>query len=306
MDLIIYSDRLPKRGETVTGGFFKQFMGGKGANQSVAAVRSGSKTYFICKIGEDVYGNEMIAHLQKENIECDNIIRDKDMPSGIAFIMVDKDGENMISVAPGANALLRPQEITKRKKLILNASSIVVQMEIPIETIKKIFNIAAKGKAIKILNPAPLKPLPQNIFQNVDIIIPNEGELFQMHFLQDLGELNGEIKEKIINASKDISDLGVDTIITTLGSKGCYIYSEKIGISTLLPAYKVKALDTVGAGDCFNGVLASMLTQGKDIIDATKYAISAASIAVTKKGAQNSMPFKKAIERRFLDYKKFY
>ncbi|MEJ2278978.1 MAG: PfkB family carbohydrate kinase [Candidatus Lokiarchaeota archaeon] len=127
-----------------------------------------------------------------------------------------------------------------------------------------------------------------------------------MHFLQDLGELNGEIKEKIINASKDISDLGVDTIITTLGSKGCYIYSEKIGISTLLPAYKVKALDTVGAGDCFNGVLASMLTQGKDIIDATKYAISAASIAVTKKGAQNSMPFKKAIERRFLDYKKFY
>ncbi|TFF63781.1 MAG: ribokinase, partial [Promethearchaeota archaeon] len=253
MDLIIYSERLPKPGETVTGGRFEQHLGGKGANQSVASARSGSKTYFIGKIGEDEYGNHMISQLKRENVETDYIMRDQ-TPSGIAFIMVDKNGENMISVAPGANALLNPQEIEKRKELIMKASSLVVQMEIPTETIVKIFEIASEGKVIKILNPAPLKELPKQVFTNIDIIIPNEGELYQMHKLQNLGELKEEGNDKIIKASQNIINLGVDTVITTLGSKGCFVHNQTKVLSKSFPAYKVRAIDTVGAGDCFNGV----------------------------------------------------
>jgi ribokinase len=306
MDMFIYSDQLPRPGETVTGGTFEIHLGGKGANQAVAAARSGSTTFFIGKLGYDEYGDQMISQLNQEKIRTDYIIRTPNKPSGIAFIMVDKDGENMISVAPGANSTLNPLEIEERKELIAKASAIVVQMEIPTNTIEKIFQLASKGDAIKILNPAPLKRLPMKIFKDIDVLVPNEGELFRLHRLQNLGKLRGKNEEKIINASKDILNLGTKTVITTLGPKGCYIYNEKEEISKKLPAYEVKAVDSVGAGDCFNGVLASMITQKNPLLDSVKYAICAASIAVTRKGAQESIPLKKEIDERYLKYNKIY
>ena len=169
MDLNIYSERLPKPGETVTGGTFKQYLGGKGANQSVASVRSGSDTFFIAKIGRDAFGDQILLQLRNEGINIDHIIRDPNELSGIAFIMIDKIGENMISVAPGANIKLKPEDIRKNADLIKNANSLVVQMEIPIETIDEIFSIASKGNVIKILNPAPLKSIPVKILKNVDV-----------------------------------------------------------------------------------------------------------------------------------------
>ncbi len=299
MDLNIYSQRLPKPGETVTGGTFQQFLGGKGANQAVASVRSGAKTIFIGKIGTDAFGDQMISRLTKEGIDMSNVIRDNEHPSGVAFIMIDESGENMISVAPGANFHLSKSDVIKNSEIIKNASSLVVQMEIPIETIEEIFKIASEGNVIKILNPAPLKSIPKNVLKNLDIVIPNEGELYRLHSLLELPEVKTEGKDKIVQASKDIVEFGINFVITTLGSKGCLIYDKNNDEVTEIPAIKVKAVDTVGAGDCFNGVLASKLCKGESVKNAVKYATAAASIAVTRKGAQESMPYAEEIEEQF-------
>ena len=303
MDLNIYSQRLPNPGETVTGGTFKQFLGGKGANQAVASVRSGAITIFIAKIGKDGFGDQMITRFTEEGIDTTHIFRDPQEASGVAFILIDESGENMISVAPGANARLSKTDIDKVSDIIKKASVIVVQMEIPIETIEAIYRIASQGNAIKILNPAPLKPIPLDMLKYIDIIIPNEGELFRLHSLLNLNELSGEGREKIIKASRDIAKLGVKTIITTLGSIGCLIYDKENDLVIDVPAFKVKAVDTVGAGDCFNGVIASKLFQGEKLINAVKYATAAASIAVTRKGAQESMPLSEEIEERYNELK---
>ena len=298
MDLNIYSERFPNPGETVTGGTFKQFLGGKGANQAVAAVRSGANTVFIGKIGMDSFGNQMISQLAEDVIDMSHIIRDTEEASGVAFILIDNKGENMISVAPGANLKLSVEEIKAKADVIKNASSLVVQMEIPIETIEEVFKIASEGDVIKILNPAPLKQIPLEILEKIDIIVPNEGELYRLHSLLNLRELTGEGKLKIIQASREIVKLGIKYVITTLGNRGSLIYigAEDKFIEIATP--KVNAVDTVGAGDCFIGVLASKLSQGESIINAVKYATIAASIAVTRKGAQDSMPYLNEIEEK--------
>jgi ribokinase len=303
MDLNIYLKRFPKPGETVTGGTFKQFLGGKGANQSVASIRSGAKTVFIGKIGKDMFGDRMISRLTSEGVITDHIFREPREHSGIAFILINEKGENMISVAPGANFKLTPEEIKSKTTLIKNATSLVVQMEIPIETIEEIFNIASKGNVIKILNPAPLKEIPLNIFKKIDIIIPNEGELYRLHSQLGFKSLKKEGTQKIIQTSKEICNLGVNYVITTLGAKGCIVYNKKEKQFFEIPTLKVKTVDTVGAGDCFIGVLSSFLCQGKSVLNAVKYATVAASIAVTREGAQESMPFLNEIEERFKELK---
>jgi ribokinase len=298
MDLNIYLERLPKLGETVTGGTFKQFLGGKGANQAVASARSGANTIFIGKIGRDIFGDQMISRLRAEGINISHIFRDANEASGVALIMIDCNGENIIGVAPGANFKLTPDEIIIKSDLIKNAGAIVVQMEISIETIDTIFKIASQGRALKILNPAPLKHIPLDILKNIDIIIPNEGELLKLHSFLNLKKLSGSPEEKIKQASKDLAKLGIKTIITTLGKKGVQIYYGDKKKFENISAFKVQAVDTVGAGDCFNGCLASALSQGKTISEAAKFANAAASIAVTRKGAQESMPYYEEIIKK--------
>jgi len=302
MDLNIYSERFPNPGETVTGGVFKQFLGGKGANQAVASARSGSKTTFIGKIGIDAFGDQMVSQLKSEGINIEHVIRDSSELSGVAFILIDETGENMISVAPGANFNLTPDDVKANREIIRNANSLVVQMEIPPATIEEIFKIAAQGNCLKILNPAPLKPISHSILSNVDILTPNEGELLRLHSLLNLKALKSEKKERIIQASRDISEYGVSVIITTLGSNGSLIYDARKDRITEIPALKVQAVDTVGAGDCFNGVLASMLNHGENLITSVKYASAAASIAVTRKGAQASLPYSNEIKEHFKKY----
>jgi len=298
IDLNIYSKRFPNPGETVTGGSFKQFLGGKGANQAVASVRSGSKTIFIGKIGKDLFGDQMVSQLTDEGINMNHIIRDSQEPSGVAFILINENGENMISVAPGANFNLKPEEIRSKAQIIQNANSIVVQMEIPIETIQEIFKIASEGHVTKILNPAPLKPIPDEVLSKLDIIIPNEGELYRLHSLLGFNKLIEEGKQKIVHASEDLANLGIKYIITTLGNKGCIIFEKKTNKFYEIGAPKVIAVDTVGAGDCFIGVLASILSKGETVPYAVRYATVAASIAVTRKGAQESMPFLREIQNK--------
>jgi ribokinase len=304
MDLSVYIPRLPKPGETVTGGTFRQFLGGKGANQAVASVRSGAKTYFIGKIGKDNFGDQMLFQLTKEGIDMSHVIRDTEHPSGVAFIIIDENGENMISVAPGSNFFLTKSEIIQNKELIKSAKSLVVQMEIPLETIEEIFNIASKGNVIKILNPAPLKQIPKALLKKIDIIVPNEGELLRLNSFLEFSEIKEEGKNKIIQASNNISSLGVKYIITTLGAKGCVIYERETNKVIEIPTVKVRAIDSVGAGDCFNGVLASKLCKGESLINAVTYATVAASIKVTRRGAQEGMPYSGEIEEHFKKFKK--
>ncbi len=302
IDLNIYSKRFPNPGETVTGGTFKQFLGGKGANQAVASVRSGSKTIFIGKIGKDLFGDQIVSQLTDEGININHIIRDPQEHSGVAFILIDENGENMISVAPGANFNLKAEEIRSKAQIIQNANSIVVQMEIPIETIQEIFKIASEGNVIKILNPAPLKPIPEEILSKVDIIIPNEGELYRLHSLLGFNKVIEEGKQKIVHISKDLANLGINYIITTLGNKGCLIFEKNTNKFLEIVAPKVNTVDTVGAGDCFIGVLASMLSKGEKVLDSVKYATTAASIAVTRKGAQESMPYLSEIQNKLIKF----
>ncbi|MFX0003331.1 MAG: ribokinase, partial [Candidatus Hermodarchaeota archaeon] len=214
-----------------------------------------------------------------------------------------ENGENMISVAPGANSKLNLEDINNRMEIIKSAKVIVVQMEIPIDTIKEVFKIASKGKAIKILNPAPLKSIPIDVFKNVDIIIPNEGELYRLNSLLGLKEIDSEGKQKILQTARNISSLGVKCIITTLGKKGCLVYLNKTNEFFEISSPNVKAVDTVGAGDCFIGVLASMLSKGEKILTAVKFATIAASIAVTRKGAQESMPSLNEIQQKYNELK---
>ena len=304
MDFNIYLERFPEKGETITGGTFQQYLGGKGANQAVACARSGIKTVFIGRIGNDILGNIMIEKLSEEGIDISNLIRDQTNSSGIAFILIDKNGENMISVAPGANTKLSKENINQCEELIRNAKVIVVQMEIPIETIEEIFKIASQGDSVKILNPAPLKKIPKHLFEMIDIIIPNEGELIRLNSLLGFKKVNTDENNKIKRLSENIANFGTKFIITTLGSKGCNVYDAKKKDSSFIPAFKVNAVDTVGAGDCFNGVLAGKICKGESINNAVKYAMAAASIAVTRKGAQHSMPYLEEIEERFKELNK--
>ncbi len=298
MDLNIYSKRFPDLGETITGGTFKQFLGGKGANQSVAAVRTGANTVFIGKIGVDPFGDQMISSLTKEGINTDYIIRDPDEHSGVAFILINQNGDNKISVAPGANFKLTAEEIKSNANVIKNSYCVVVQMEIPMVSIKEIFDIASEGDVIKILNPAPLKPILLEILEKIDIIIPNEGELYRLYSFLTNKEISEEGTQKIVKASKALTNLGIKYVITTLGSRGSIIYLGPEDRIIEVPTPKVNAVDTVGAGDCFIGVLASFLSKGEKITKAVKIATIAASIAVTRKGAQDSMPYLNEIEEK--------
>lgn len=299
MDLNIYSKRFPTIGETVTGGTFTSSYGGKGANQAVASVRSGSNTVFIGKVGNDTFGIQMIENLSNEGINTSNMIIDPNVASGVAIILIDSQGQNMISVAPGANERLVREDLKDAKELIEKATVVVLQMEIQMEVIREIFDITFSKKVISILNPAPFKDIPLEILKKIDIITPNENELYQLHKSLGFKEQQERCTENIPKVAKDLHSRGINKIIVTLGDKGCFVSDNKNGEQFHITAIEVNAIDTVGAGDCFNGVLASRLCKGDNLSKATKYANVAASIAVTKTGAQTSMPFWDEIEEKF-------
>ena len=301
MDLNIYSKRFPTPGETVTGGKYTQSFGGKGANQAVASIRSGSNTIFIGKVGNDTFGTQMLENLATEGINTSGVIIDPDVTSGVAMILIDSQGQNMISVAPGANEKLVQEDLKNAKEIIEGATVVIVQMEIQMEVIREIFDITYKKKAISILNPAPFKEIPLKVLKKIDIITPNENELYQLHRSLGFKEQQKKHHENIPKVAKDLHSCGINTIIVTLGDKGCFVSDRKNGNQFHVSAIEVNAIDAVGAGDCFNGVLASRLCKGDNLERATRYANVAASIAVTRTGAQSSMPFGNEIDKKFTE-----
>ena len=282
-DMTIKGDRLPKPGETVLGGEFRMGPGGKGANQAVAAQRLGADVSFICKVGRDIFGDNAISGYQKEGIDCSRILR-SDKASGTALILVDGNAENCIAVAPGANADLTPEDVDSVADVIRSADYLILQLEIPVESVLRAAKIAHEAGVYVILNPAPACHLPDELFGYISLITPNQTESALLSGVED--NLDAAVERHM--------QLGVKDVVVTLGSKGSLVISE--GAKTLVPSLKVKAVDTTAAGDTFCGALCVALSEGCSLVDAARFATKASALTVQKMGAQDSIPFRSDIK----------
>lgn len=286
-DMVVTSTRIPARGETVIGGDFLVIPGGKGANQAVAAARAGGQVIFIAKTGDDDFGRQAIEGYKKDGLITDHIFIDPQFPSGVAMIIVDeKSGDNSIVVAPGANHHLSIQDIEHIQNEITNSDVLLVQLEIPVDTVKKSLEIAKRAEVLTILDPAPAQDLSEDILGLVDIITPNETET------KILTGIDPDDHANIKNAAGLLLSKINHTVIITLGERGAY-YLSKDGNGGFIQSEKVKAIDTTAAGDVFNGYLASGLASGLTLVSAIEMAIKAATQSVTIKGAQTSIPILK-------------
>ena len=287
-DMVIKTTRLPMPGETILGGNFLMTPGGKGANQAVAASRLGGAVTFICKTGDDIFGNEAIDLFNKESINTACIFKDPERPSGVALINVDDNGENCIAVASGANAYLTVEDVMLAAHCIEEANTILLQLEIPIETVEYVASVAAPMKKNVILNPAPVCALSDALLQNVSIITPNETEASMLTGIKVTDEITA--REAAIHLHKK----GIATVIITLGAKGALLFHENVFSLVRVP--EVKAVDTTAAGDVFNGALAVALSENNTMAEAVEFACKAAAISVTRMGAQASAPYKHELD----------
>ncbi len=289
-DMVIKADHLPGPGETILGGSFFMNAGGKGANQAVAAARLGGNVNFICKTGEDIFGERSRQIFKDEGIDTSFLISDSAHPSGVALITVDKNAENCIVVASGANAELNPSDLLHAREMIIQSSIVLMQLEIPVDTVSWVAAIANEKGILVVLNPAPACALPDKLLENISILTPNRTEAGMLSGIRvhDMGSAK--------EAAQKIRDRGVKTIIMTLGSEGAVVLDRNI--FTHVPAKIVRAVDTTAAGDTFNGALVVALSEGRDILEATAFACKAAAISVTRNGAQASIPFKTEVEAK--------
>jgi len=287
MDMVVKTNHIPVPGETVLAGSFFMNPGGKGANQAVAAARLGGDIIFISKVGNDIFGKQSAQLFDEEGINTSYILSDEELPSGVALITVDQSGENSIVVASGANANLFPVDLDDALNDIGSAYIILMQLEIPMETIHFVAKYAASKNVRVILDPAPANTLSAELLSHIDIITPNQTEA---EILSGVKVTNIESAKK---AAKIIYGKGVKNVIVTMGTSGAVICQE--GKIQLVPAQKVEALDTTAAGDVFNGALAVALSEGKTLLDSVKFACLAAGISVTRMGAQSSIPCRNEI-----------
>jgi len=287
-DLTIKTERIPRPGETIIGGIFSEGGGGKGANQAVAAARAGADVSFIARVGNDALGRVGVHRLIDEKIDTRFIFLDNDVPTGVAFIVVDERGENSIVVASGANARLSPSDIDTAQDEIFSAGVLLVQLESPIEAIRAAIKKSHERDTIVILNPAPAQSLEQNLLQEIDIITPNKVEAEMITGIKVTDE------ESLRSIVKKFFEYGIKNVLITLGSKG--VFAGLPDIMKFAPAFKVCSIDSTGAGDVFSGSLAAFLSEGMPIEKAVKMANASASISVTRMGAQSSAPDRMEIE----------
>jgi ribokinase len=280
-DMVLKTSRFPKPGETILGGDFFVFQGGKGANQAVSAARLGGNVSFVCKVGNDVFGNEAIQHYSNEGIDVSGIVKDKHAPTGVAVITVTAEGENSIIVASGANALLSVDDL-KSSTVWQSADWIIAQLETPLAVVEYLSLYAKENKKKFILNPAPALPLSDVVYDGLFLITPNENETELLTGITVIDEQSAR------QAAAVFKSKGVQNVIITLGSKGAYVNTENF--CGTIPSYQVKAVDTTAAGDVFNGAVTVALAEEKPWEQAVQFACKAASVAVTKMGAQASAP----------------
>ena len=282
-DMVIGANKLPKPGETLIGHKFFMNPGGKGANQAVAAARMGGEVAMIANLGVDVFGDSAIAKLKEEGVNCEGITRDPDRPSGVAIINVDDTGENQIVVAPGANATLDTDLVSTALDRIPPSSIVLLQLEIPIESVVKAVEVCQQKGCRIMLDPAPAQVLPESVYKGTYLLTPNrnEAELLSGILISDRGSVTSAAEKLLMS--------GVTNVAITLGSQGVFFANAEN--KQFLEATSVSAVDTTAAGDCFNGAVAAKLSQGCSLVEGIKSGILASSICVTRHGAQDAMPY---------------
>ncbi len=288
VDLIMKMDHLPQKGETVTDAVFMQVYGGKGANQAVAAARAGGNVAFVSCVGEDAYTPQMVTNYKIDEINTQFVFHEKNIASGHALIMIGGDGDNIISVAPGANDMLLPEKIDLTEEILDEAAIIVMQFEIPEITVKHVIDIANKKNIPVMWNVAPAKPFDYTYIPKINILVLNE---IEAGFLNNMNIENETDAEK---AAQKLVEKGVDKVIITLGSKGAFVVTREEKVS--VPSYKVKAVDTTAAGDTFCGAFAVAFIENKSLKESLQFASAAAAISVTRMGAQPSAPTRVEID----------
>ena len=293
-DLTTYMYQFPKAGETIVGKKFIQNPGGKGDNQAIAAARAGGNVTFIGAVGDDNYGE-----LLKKSLEANKVITHlkivPNMSSQIATILIDETGENRIVIVPGANNFVDKKQIDDNFDIIKECDIILMQLEIPMETVEYVVDKFYELNKILILNPAPGAELSDNIIKKCTYLTQNENEIGL------ITKMPYDSIDNIKLAAKCLIDKGAQNVLVTLGEKGAYLKNKDKDI--IIPTMKVKAVDTTGAGDCFNGVFAMYLALGKSVIEAIKYANVASSISVTRPGTVPSLPYKEEVEEKFKEFK---
>lgn len=286
-DMVISGNRIPVPGETVSGGRFLMNPGGKGANQAVAVARLSARRgacVFVGKVGNDLFGRETAMRMRRDGIDA-KLIVDRREPSGTALILVAPNGQNVISVALGANGTLSPKDIAPYRRDIEGAAAVLLQLETPMRTVVAAAKWAAAAGVPVILNPAPAAKLPRELYRSLDWITPNETE----------AELLTGVKVTDAKSASRATDVflgrGVRHVVITMGAKGVYCGDCR----RICPAKKVKAVDCVAAGDTFNGAFAVALAEGRATAEAIAFAQKAAAVSVTRPGAQSSIPFRREV-----------
>ena len=288
-DMIVQTPYIPLPGETILGGTFNTAAGGKGANQAVSCARAGGTVTFVARVGDEMFGDQAVQGFRKDGINVDFVVKDGQAPSGVALIIVDDKGQNSIAVASGANGNLSVSDVEAADDAVSSAGFVLMQLEIPIETVAAAARMASDKNVRVILNPAPAQPLSDELLKNVTILTPNETEA---------GMLTGievEDEASACKAAEMFVNKGVKSVIITMGSAGAYVHCDDF--RGMVPGFEVKAVDTTAAGDTFSGTLAVALAEGKTLEQATVFANAAAALSVTKLGAQPSAPDRTAIEQ---------
>ncbi|MHB9026002.1 MAG: ribokinase [Armatimonadota bacterium] len=286
-DMVIDVPKLPGPGETVLGGEFRLTPGGKGANQAVAAARAGGQVTFLTALGDDAFGAESRRRFAAEGIDTRDISTKTGTPSGVALIMVDARGENLIAVAPGANSQLTPEDVDAAADAFAGARMVILQLEIPSDTVMR---AVSRAQCPVLLNPAPMPAdgLPDALLRQVSILTPNEHELRAL----------APDAPSVEAAAEQVLGRGPRALVVTRGARGAAVFTREESFE--VPALPVTAVDTVGAGDCFSACLGVALAEGRQLRDAVHFAVTAAALSVTKPGAQAAMPTRDEIERKLL------
>jgi len=295
-DMVVQTNHIPVPGETVLGGKFFMNPGGKGANQAVAVARLGGKVVFITKIGRDKFGAELLKNFKEEGINTEFASIHKTEPTGVALITLGEKAENSIVVSPGANNALKKKNINKALEEIKKADIILIQLEIPLKIVKQVISIGKEyGKKV-ILNPAPAQKLEDELYQDLYAIIPNETEA---EIMTGVKVTDTESAKK---AAMVFREKGVANVIITMGDKGAFVLSNDV--SEIISSCKVEAVDTTAAGDTFSGAFVVGINNGMSLREAVEFANRSASLAVTKFGAQSSIPYLKDLELIYKEYSK--
>ena len=287
-DLSVRTPRMPVGGETILGGPFKSGPGGKGANQAVAAARLGADVMMVVKLGKDVFGDQAAQNLALEGIRCDFVLRTETSHTGVAFIIVDDTGENMIIVAAGANDQLTPADVDLARASIETANIMLLQLEVPVETVEYATRVAHMAGVKVLLNPAPGQPLSEDLLRRVDVLTPNENEASLITGLPVTNLSEVEV------AARHLIAKGVGSVVVTLGANGALVVTP--AGAQHVPGRSVDVVDTTGAGDAFSGALAVALGEGKELVEAARFANIAAALQVTKFGTAPAMPYRNEVD----------